>query len=79
MIGRAPVGILVADLDAVGLDDVSLLVFEAVLVQVVDVIAMANGRMSTPGSMSMCHRLGPFMAPAGTCIRWRLPSLMPAS
>jgi len=42
-------------------DNISLLMFEPLLVQVVDVISMANGRMPTSGSMSMCHLSAPFI------------------
>jgi hypothetical protein len=66
MVRRAPIGILLADLDAMFLDDVSVRMFQAGLVQVIDVITMANGRMSASGSMSMCRHLRSFHASAAT-------------
>jgi hypothetical protein len=68
VIRRASVRILLTDLDAMRFDNVSLLMFEPLLVQVVDVISMANGSMPTSGSMSMCHRSAPFVSPAATTL-----------
>jgi hypothetical protein len=46
------------------LDDVSLLMFETTLVQIIDVIAMANGLMPASGLMSMRHLSAPFRPPS---------------
>jgi len=61
MVRRAPIRVPLADLDAMGHHDVALLMFEAVLVQVIDVIAVANGRMPASRSVSMCHDPPPFI------------------
>jgi hypothetical protein len=66
MVRRAPIGILLADLDAMFLDDISARMLQASLVQVIDVLTMANGRMSASGSMSMCCHLHSFHASAAT-------------
>jgi hypothetical protein len=55
MVRRAPIRVPLADLDAMGDHDVALLMFEAVFVQVIDVIAVANGRMPASRSVLMCH------------------------
>jgi hypothetical protein len=68
MIRRTPVGILLADLDTVFLDYVSSLMFETSLVQVTDVISVANGHVPTSGSMAVGlrrrrHSSAPFVLP----------------
>jgi hypothetical protein len=55
MVRRTAIGIFLADLDAMDLDDIIDLVFEVTRIQVVDVFAMPNRQMSTSRSMSMCH------------------------
>jgi len=70
VVRRASIGVLLADLEAMCLDDLSLLMFEAVLVQVIDVIAVTNSRMPASWSVTMCHDPAPFNASAwlGACI-----------
>jgi len=67
MVRRTPVGILLADVDAVQLDGIAFLMLEAVVVQVVDVVSVPNGEVPASGSVVMCHGLTP-SAWLGGCI-----------
>jgi hypothetical protein len=52
---RAAIGVPLADLDAMGLDAVSPLMFQAIINQVVHVITMTHGRVPATGTVLMCH------------------------
>jgi hypothetical protein len=57
VVRRAAVGILLADLDAMGFGAVSPLMLEAISGQVVHVVTMANGHVPACRAMSMRHSL----------------------
>jgi hypothetical protein len=55
MVRRAAIGVLLADLDAMGLNAVFPLMFQAIISQVVHVVTVTHGRMPATGTVSMCH------------------------
>jgi hypothetical protein len=55
MVRRAAIGVLLADLDAMGLNAVSPLMFQPIINQVVHVVTVTHGRMPATGTVSMCH------------------------
>jgi hypothetical protein len=55
MLRRAAIGVLLADLDAMGFNAVFPLMFQAIVSQVIHVVTVTHGRMSAAGAVSMCH------------------------